>query len=229
LPAVQPLPTGFAALDRALGIGGLPRGYLTEIFGPPNCGKTALALQLVARGQAAGSAAAWIDAEHAFDPGFAAKLGVDLERLPVAEPNSAEDALEIARQLSTSGAVDLVVIDSAAALVPQIELETGVTDGTASLQSRVLGSELRRLRSVARRMSVAVLILNQTRTRAEASTGELETSAGGPSVKLYTALRIALSATRRRVRFRVLKNELAAPFVTCELEWSPGIGFVEEP
>ena len=221
------LPTGFPALDRALGIGGLPRGRITEIFGPANSGKTALALQAIAHAQSTGAAAAWIDAEHAFDARFAAKLGVDLERLPVAELASAEEALEVTRRLAASGAVELVVVDSAAALVPQVEIEAGIGAAGASLQSRVLGSELRRLAVVVRRTGVAMLFLNQTRTR-EAPAGELETSAGGPSLKLYAAIRIALAATGRTVRFRVLKNELAAAFVTGELHWSPGQGFVQE-
>jgi len=229
LPPDQALPTGFAVLDRALGIGGLPRGRITEIFGPANSGKTALALQAIAHGQGLGSAAAWIDAEHSFDPRFASKLGVDLARLPVAEPGSAEEALEMTRRLAASGAIDLVVVDSAAALVPQIELESGMTAVTAGLQSRVLGSELRRLVSVVRRTGVAILFLNQTRTRLETSAGELETSAGGPSLKLYAAVRVTLAATGKRVRFRILKNELAAPFATGELEWRPGLGFVEGP
>lgn len=225
----QALPTGFAVLDRALGVGGFPRACITEIFGPSNCGKSALALQAIAHGQAMGSAAAWIDAEHAFDPGFATKLGVDLARLPVAEPASAEEALEMARRLAASGAIDLVVVDSAAALVPQIELEAGMVTGSASLQSRVLGSELRRLVGVARRTGVAFVFLNQTRTRLEATSGELETSAGGPSLKLHAAVRISLAASGRTVRFRILKNALAAPFTTGELEWHPGSGFTEGP
>jgi recombination protein RecA len=217
-------PTGLRALDNALGIGGFPRGRIVEIFGPPNCGKTALALQTIAHLQRSGGAAAWIDAEHAFDPRFAAHLGVDLAGLPVAEPASAEEALEIARQFAASGAVDLVVVDSAAALVPKLELETGLGEA-GSLHSRVLASELRRLSWLAARASVCVVFLNQIRGRREAAAGELETSAGGPSLKLYAAVRIALSATGRTVRFRVLKNKLAAPFTTGELEWRPGAGF----
>ena len=217
-------PTGFAALDNALGIGGLPRGHIVEIFGPPNSGKTALALQTIAHLQQSGGGAAWIDAEHAFDPRFASQLGVDLARLPVAEPGSAEEALEIARQFAASGAVELVVVDSAAALVPKLELETGLGDG-GSLHGRVLASELRRLSGLAARTRVCVVFLNQLRGRREAAAGELETSAGGPSLKLYAAVRIALSATGRTVRFRILKNKLAAPFATGELEWRRGAGF----
>jgi recombination protein RecA len=227
--STQALPTGFGVLDRALGVGGLPRGRITEIFGPANCGKTALALQAIAYGQQTGSAAAWIDAEHAFDPGFAGRLGVDLARLPVAEPASAEEALEMTRRLAASGAIDLVVVDSAAALVPRLELEAGIVAGSASLQSRVLGSELRRLLWVAHRSGVAVVFLNQTRTRLEASAGELETSAGGPSLKLHAAVRIVLATTGRTVRFRILKNALAAPFATGELQWHPGSGFAKGP
>ena len=161
-------PTGFAALDTALGIGGLPRGHIVEIFGPPNSGKTALALQTIAHLQQSGGAAAWIDAEHAFDPRFASQLGVDLAGLPVAEPGSAEEALEIARQFAASGAVELVVVDSAAALVPKLELETGLGDG-GSLHGRVLASELRRLSSLAARTGVCVVFLNQIRGRREAA------------------------------------------------------------
>lgn len=229
MPLAEALPTGFAVLDRALGIGGLPRGRISEIFGPANCGKTALALQAIAHGQSLGNAAAWIDAEHAFHPTFASKLGVNLAHMPVAEPASAEEALEMTRRLAASGAIELVVVDSAAALVPQIELEARIATDSASLQSRVLGSELRRLAAVVRRTGVAILFLNQTRTRLETSAGELETTAGGPSLKLHAAVRIAMAATGRTVRFRVLKNELAAPFTTGELQWRPGSGFVEGP
>jgi recombination protein RecA len=149
--------------------------------------------------------------------------------MPVAEPASAEEALEMTRRLAASGAIELVVVDSAAALVPQIELEARIATDSASLQSRVLGSELRRLAAVVRRTGVAILFLNQTRTRLETSAGELETTAGGPSLKLHAAVRIAMAATGRTVRFRVLKNELAAPFTTGELQWRPGSGFVEGP
>jgi len=229
LPNGKAWPTGFATLDRALGVGGLPRGRITEIFGPAGCGKTALALRMVAHGQRMGAAAAWIDADHTFDAAFAAKQEVDVARLPIALPASAEEAFEITRRLAASGAIDLVVIDSVAALVPQIEAETGLFTGSASLQSRVLGSEIRRLAGVARRAETAILFLNQTRVRVEASTGELETSAGGPSLKLHSAVRIALAATGRTVHFRVLKNALAASFTAGKLEWHPGSGFAEAP
>ena len=174
-PAV--LPTGFASLDSALGVGGLPRGRITEIFGPPSCGKTALALQIVVHVQRSGGAAAWIDADHSFSPAFAAQLGADVSRMPVAMPDSAEQAGEIARRFLASGALDLVVIDSAAAMLP--EVETGTLMTPSGLQSRVLGSELRKLAGAAARSGASVLFLNQTRIQPYRAGGEQETSAAG--------------------------------------------------
>lgn len=226
---MEALPTGFTNLDRALGIGGLPRGRISEIFGPAACGKTALALQCVASLQRCGGAAAWIDAEHTFDADFAVQLGVDLAALPVAEPESAEEAMEIARRFVASAALDLVIVDSAAALVPRLELQASIEGQGGTLQARVLASELRKLARITARSAACVLFLNQTRVRAEATPGELETSAAGPSLKLYAAVRIALAARRRAVRFRVLKNQLAAAFATGEWEWWPGLGFAERP
>jgi recombination protein RecA len=214
-----PLSTGFVSLDNALGTGGLPRGRIVEIFGPASCGKTALALQIIACLQHNGGAAAWIDADHAFDGMFAATLGVDVTRLPVAAPETTEQACAMACSLAASGVLDLVVIDSAAALTPQLELETGIGVGGDGLHSRALGSALRRLAPAAVRSGASVLFLNQTRIRPDPGAAQPETTSGGPSLKLYAAVRIALSANGRTVRFRVVKNSLAAPFGTCELEW----------
>jgi recombination protein RecA len=223
------LATGFAALDAALGTGGLPRGCLVELFGP-SCGKTTLALQVAAHLQKQGLTAAWIDSDHAFDPAYAVKLGVALERLPVVEPESAEEALEIARRLALSGAVDLLVVDSAAALVPSLELETGIGASGPGLHSRVLASGLRRLALAAARTGATAVFLNQTRGRPELSGGEAETSAGGPPLKLHAAVRIALGpAGERRVRFRVLKNKVAMAFAEGDLKWKAGLGFAESP
>ena len=222
LPAV---PTGFASLDSALG-GGFPRGTITEIFGPASCGKTALVLQAIANGQRHGTAAAWIDAEHVFDAAFASHLGVDVSRMPVASPKSAEEALEMARRFSSSGAVDLVAVDSVAALVPRLELETGLSQAGAAMQSRVLSVELRRLAHAAARSRTAIVLLNQTRFR-PGTAGEGATSAGGPSIKLRAAVRIALSASGRRVRLRTVKNRPAAPFSEALLEWRSEGGFAE--
>jgi recombination protein RecA len=228
-PPGPALSTGFAALDAALGMGGLPRGCLVELFGP-SCGKTTLALQVAAHLQKQGLTAVWIDSDHAFDPLYAVKLGVEIERLPVVEPETAEEALEIARRLAISSAVDLLVVDSAAALVPILELETGVGASGPGLHSRVLASGLRRLATAVTMAGAVVLFLNQTRGRPEASGGEAETSAGGPPLKLYAALRIALGpAGGRRVRFRVLKNKVAAAFTEGDLEWKQGLGFLESP
>ena len=219
----EALPTGFAALDAALGIGGLPRRAITEIFGPASVGKTALVLQAIAHLQRAGATAAWIDAEHVFDAAFASYLGVDVTRLPVTTPESAEEALEMARRLAGSGGVDLIALDSVAALVPRLELETGLAG--AGRQSRVLSVELRRLALSAVRTGTAVVLLNQTRFRPGSSI-EPETSTGGISIKLHAAVRIALSAQGRRVRVRVVKNNLAVAFSEAHLEWQRGGGFV---
>jgi recombination protein RecA len=221
------LSTGFLSLDRALEIGGLPRGRITEIFGPPSCGKTALALQIVVHVQRSGGAAAWIDADHSLSPAFAAQLGADVSRMPVATPDSAEQAGEIARRFLASGALDLVVIDSAAALLP--ELETGAMMAPSGLQSRVLGSEVRKLAGAAARSGASVLFLNQTRIQPYRAGGEQETSAGGPGLKLHAAARIAMAATGRRVRFRIVKNSLGAAFATGYLQWLEGAGFAERP
>ncbi|HJT89615.1 MAG TPA: ATPase domain-containing protein [Bryobacteraceae bacterium] len=219
------LPTGFPGLDAALGIGGLARGSLIEIFGAPSCGKTALSLQIVVHLQRQNLNAAWIDAEHVFDAGFAARLGVDVSRLPVTEPQSAEEALEMARRFTASGAIDLVVIDSAAALAPRLEIAAPLGETGGGLHARVLGSELRRLAAMASRAGVCILLLNQTRARL--GSGELETSAGGAPIKLHSSVRIALSATGRKVRFRVLKNKFAAAYLGGELEWISSRGFAE--
>jgi len=222
--------TGLAALDRALGSGGLPRGRIVELFGPSSCGKTTLLLQSIAHLQKNGLTAAWIDADHTFDPAYAERLGVAIERLPVAQPDTSEQALEIARQLAGSGAVDLLVVDSAAALVPQLELEAGIGQDVRSLHSRVLASGLRKLAQSVAKTDTSVVFLNQTRSRMETSGGEAETSAGGPPLKLYAAVRIALfPAGGNRICVRVLKNKVADAFAEGELEWREGVGFAESP
>lgn len=223
---LQALPTGFPALDTALGTGGFPRGGITEVFGPASCGKTALVLQIIAHGQKSGAAAAWIDADHAFDAAFASHLGVDVSRLPVTAPENAEEALEMARRLAFSNAVDLIAIDSVAALSPRLELEAGLGQTGAGLHSRVLSSELRRLAQAAVRSGAAIVLLNQTRFR-PGTTGEAETSAGGISIKLHAAVRLSLSASGRRVRVRVVKNQFGAAFGAAHLEWRRGSGFIE--
>ena len=223
------LATGFALLDRAIG-GGLPRGGIVELFGPPSSGKTTLALQIVAKAQQDGATAAWIDAEHVFDAPYAAALGVRVEELPLAQPQSAEEALAISCRLAGSGAVDLLVVDSAAALVPQLELESQMGEGGAGLQSKVLASGLRKLTLAIRRTGAVVVFLNQTRSRRPASGGEEELSAGGAPLKLYAAVRLALGTqSGSRVPFRVRKNKAAAAFRQGELRRGAGGEFVPSP
>jgi recombination protein RecA len=218
----EPLPTGLPELDAAVG-GGLPRGSVVEIFGPAACGKSSVALHIAAHVQRSGGAAAWIDAEHAFDPAAAARAGIAIEQMPVARPESAEQALEIARKLAASGAVELIVVDSAAALVPQVELETAVGHSGHSLQNRALASGLRRLAVDLRRTGSVILFVNQTRGADE------ETSAGGPALKLFAALRIAVrpGAGSRQLRFRVLKNKAGEAFGEGVLLWENDPGVAE--
>ena len=215
--------TGFAALDQALGVGGLPRGRIVELYGPSSSGKTTLALQIVAQAQQDGLAAGWIDADHSFDPHYAAQLAVNLEALPLGQPESAEEAMEVTRQLAVSGAVDLLVVDSAAALVPRMELETKLGESSPGMQSRVLASGLRKLSAAVLRAGVVVLFLNQTR----GGEGESEISAGGPGLKLYAAVRVLLEPAAPGVRFRTMKNKVAAPFLDGELRWAETVGFAK--
>jgi recombination protein RecA len=218
--------TGFPALDEALG-GGFPRGRIVEFFGPAGSGKTTLALQCIAHLQSAGLNAAFLDADHTFDAAYAASLGVAIEKMPVAQPASAEQAMDIARTLAASGAVDLIVVDSAAALAPRLEVEAGITEAIPRLQSRVLANELRKLSASIRRSETSVLFLNQMRSRPDRGPGEAETSAGGPPLKLFAAIRIAmLPAGDSILRLRVLKNNASEPGPKRELEWRRGSGFV---
>jgi len=226
---LPPVPTGFPALDRALGTGGFPRAAMSELLGPPSSGKTTLALQCLAHAQACGLTAAWIDAEHSFDPAYAAGLGVALESLPVMCPRSAEDAVEMIRGLAASGAVDIVAIDSLAALTPELELD-GRAAGAAGLQSQVLCSGLGSLARVLMRSDTAILFLNQTRHRMNRSQGEPETSAGGPALRLHADLRLVLyPVDHRSVRFRTLKDRAAGAFREGELRYQDGLGFSKTP
>jgi recombination protein RecA len=230
-PGAAPvIATGFPALDTALGTGGFPRGRVVELFGASATGKTTLALQMIANAQSGGLTAAWIDAEHVFDPAYAVALGVAIDRLPVAKPETAEQALEMVRRLAASQAVDLLVVDSAAALIPRLELETSLGESSLGLQSRVLASGLRNLAGTVARAGTVVVFLNQLRSRPEASREESETTAGGPALKLYAAIRISLDArSAGRVRFRVLKNKAAAAFAEGDLQYKTGQGFMKSP
>jgi recombination protein RecA len=219
------LPTGFAALDDTIGAGGLPRGHIVEIFGPAGSGKTTLLLQIAAQVQRDRRTVAWVDADHAFDAAWAAQLGVNTEAMPLAQPSSAEQALEIVRTLAASDAVDLLIVDSAAALVPKLEVELG-SDSPPGLHSRVMASGLRKLVQTLIRSSVSVVFLNQMRNREAGG----ETSAGGPPLKLYASVRIALvRAGGPRVALRSLKNKVAEGASGRELYWRKGGGFAESP
>jgi recombination protein RecA len=221
--------SGFRALDAVLGCG-FPRGRMVEIFGPSGCGKTTLAIQCVAHAQKSSLTAAWIDADHTFDPAYAAHLGVDMERVPFAQPTSAEQGMEIARTLAGSGAVDLVVVDSAAALVPQLELDAGIGNDAPGLHGRVLASGLRKLRQTLSKSGASIVFLNQMRNRPEGSTGEGETSAGGAPLKLFAAVRIALiPAAGARLVLRARKNKVATTTADGVLERRRGAGFAESP
>jgi recombination protein RecA len=206
---VSRIVTGFEALDRALE-GGVPRGRITEISGGSGSGKTTFALLVAANLQRNGLSAAWIDVERAFDAAYAMNLGVSLERLPVVQAETAEEALEIARQLAGSGALDLLALDSAAALTPALELEIGAGESGPGLQARVLASGFRRLAFAAAKTETAVIVLNQIRSGAGADA--YETTAGGPAVKLHAALRIALEPLKSAsgAHFRILRSGLRA-------------------
>ncbi len=222
-PRQESISTGFRSLDEAMG--GLPRGRVVELFGPPGSGKTTIALQTVAAVQRGGGAAAWIDADAAFDPAYAARLGVDLERMPVAQPGSAEQAFEIARRLALSHAIDLLVVDSAAALAPEVELQVGIGAGSPGAQGRALASGLRKLSGALRSGGTAALFLNQTRASEQS-----ETSAGGPALKLFATARVSLRGMGGgRIRFRVLKNQAGEAFREGDLRWRDGQGFSEYP
>jgi len=219
--------TGMGPLDAALGTGGLPLGAIAEIFGASGSGKTTLALQMVARAQANGAGTAWVDVDRTFAPAYAARLGVALERLVVVMPESAEEAFEMAVKLAASQAIGLLIVDPAAALVPALELEAAIGASGSGLHSRVLASGLQKLAVAATRSGAALVFLNQTRSRMEAG-AESDTSAGGPSLKLYAAVRVALEpAEAGRVRFRILKNKAGGMYGRGELRWLDGGGFAE--
>jgi len=221
------IPTGLASLDAALGTEGLPRGVIAEIFGSSGSGKTTLALGIVRHAQASGFDAAWIDADRTFDPAYAAALGVALDRVPVLMPESAEQAFAMTAQLAGSGAVNLLIVDSAAALVPAVELNSSLGTSGPGLHGRVLASGLRKAAVAVARAGVALVFLNQTRSRLEDGL-QAETTAGGPSLKLYATVRIALEAAGTgQVRFRVLKNKRGGVYGRGQLRWIPGVGFGE--
>ncbi len=226
--AVEVIPTGSLALDRALGVGGIPRGRVSEIFGPEASGKTTVCQHIVAESQKLGGVAAFIDMEHALDPAYAARCGVDIDNLYISQPDTGEQALEITETLVRSGAIDVVIIDSVAALVPRSEIEGDMGDPTMGMQARLMSQALRKLSGAIKQTNTAVVFTNQLRMKIGVMFGNPETTSGGRALKFYASTRIDVRRTEsikvgqevvgNRVRARIVKNKVAAPFKVAEFD-----------